>query len=48
VVAFVMLFAAGIFMGGTYSFARNKRWFGAIVMAIASVLALAGAWAWSR
>jgi hypothetical protein len=43
----VMLFAGGLFLGGVYAFARQKRWFGTGICLVAALLAFAAAWAWS-
>lgn len=43
----VMLFVGGLFLGGVYAFARQKRWFGTAICASASVLAFASAYLWS-
>ncbi len=42
-----MLFAGGLLLGGVYAFARQRRWFGAGVLAVAAVIAFAAALAWS-
>ncbi len=41
-----MLVLAGILIGGVYSFARNRRWLPAMVLASAAVLSFAAAMAW--
>jgi hypothetical protein len=46
-VTIVMLFVGGMLLGGVYAFGRQQRWFGTAVCAIASLMAFAGAWAWS-
>ena len=43
-----MLIVGGLFVGGTYSFARQKHYVGAVVLAIAAVLSFAAAWLWSK
>ena len=43
----VMLFVGGLFLGGGYAFARQKRWLGVGICLAASLLAFASAWAWS-
>ena len=42
-----MFVLAGVLVGGVISFARNKRWLEAIVLAGAAVLAVAAAVAWA-
>jgi hypothetical protein len=41
-----MLVLAGILVGGVISFARNRRWLPAMVLAGGAVLAFAAAMAW--
>jgi membrane protein DedA with SNARE-associated domain len=41
-----LLVLAGVLVGGVISFARNRAWFGAAILAAAAVLAFAGAYAW--
>jgi membrane protein DedA with SNARE-associated domain len=41
-----MFVLAGILVGGVISFARNKRWIEAAVLAAAAVLAVVTALAW--
>ncbi len=43
----VMLFVGGLFLGGVYAFARQKRWLGVGICLVAALLAFASAWAWS-
>jgi hypothetical protein len=43
-----MLIVGGLFVGGTYSFARQKHYVGAVVLAIAAVLSFVAAWLWSK
>jgi len=42
-----MFVLAGVLIGGVISFARNKRWIEAIVLAGAAALAIATAVAWA-
>ena len=42
-----MFLLAGVLIGGVISFARNKRWLEAIVLAAGAVLAVAAAVAWA-
>ena len=44
----VMLIVGGLFVGGTYSFARQKHYVGAVVLAIAAVMSFSAAWLWSK
>ena len=42
-----MFVLAGVLIGGVISFARNKRWLEAILLAGAAALAIAAAIAWA-
>ena len=42
-----MFLLAGVLLGGVISFARNKRWFEAVLLGIGAVLAIAAAIAWA-
>ena len=44
----VMLIVGGLFVGGTYSFARQKHYVGAVVLAISALMSFAAAWLWSK
>jgi hypothetical protein len=41
-----MLVLAGILLGGVYSFARSRTWWGVVICGAAAVIALAASYAW--
>jgi hypothetical protein len=43
-----MLIVGGLFVGGTYSFARQKHYIAAGVLAVAAVMSFVAAWMWSQ
>jgi len=42
-----MLVLAGFLVGGVYSFARNRRWGPAIILAIFAVMSVVTAFLWA-
>lgn len=43
----VLLGLAGFLIGGAFSFGRQKRWAGVVILSVAAALALSGAVLWS-
>jgi membrane protein DedA with SNARE-associated domain len=41
-----LLVLTGILLGGVYSFARNRQWWGAAILLAAAALSAAGAYEW--
>jgi membrane protein DedA with SNARE-associated domain len=41
-----LLVLTGILLGGVFSFARNRQWWGAMILLTAAALSAAGAYAW--
>jgi MFS-type transporter involved in bile tolerance (Atg22 family) len=41
-----LLVLTGILLGGVFSFARNRQWWGAVILLAAAALSAAGAYAW--
>ena len=43
-----MLIVGGLFIGGAYSFVKQKHPIGAAVLVIAAVMSFVAAWLWSK